>query len=340
MLPSPDLGLARRPISIGDIDLWHVLISDIEAHDQPIERHDRDDLVEELTDGPLKDPTRDSLIGVDGDGVARAFGQLTPLPGTTMRRVFLWGGVHPRWRGRGVGRELLRWQTERAQESVTEQGAESNAMPWHILVTHEDKHPELGRLYEAAGYSEIRWFHDMVRPLGGQAPPVPDVAVPSGLELIPWTEDLDEAVRLAHNEAFADHWGSQPRDEQFWKTSLTQHRTFRRDWSFVLLDPTGSSVDDRSEVAGYLASHAYPQDWQALGYSQGYVSLVGVRPAWRRRGLAPAVLAAALRAYEADGIESAGLNVDAGNSSGALGLYERLGFRVKQTSVTWGLEGT
>ncbi|MEY2401938.1 MAG: hypothetical protein QOJ08_2049, partial [Ilumatobacteraceae bacterium] len=29
-----------------------------------------------------------------------------------------------------------------------------------------------------------------------------------------------------------------------------------------------------------------------------------------------------------------------GNSSGALGLYERLGFRVKQTSVTWGLEGT
>jgi ribosomal protein S18 acetylase RimI-like enzyme len=338
VLPSPDLGLTWRPISADDIDLWHALVSDIEAHDEPIERHDRDDLVEEQTDSPLKDPIRDSLIGVDGDGVACAFGQVTPLPGATMRRVFLWGGVHPKWRGRGVGRELLRWQTERAHESVAEQDGASTGTPWHILVTQEDKRPELGRFYEAAGYSEIRWFHDMVRPLGGEAPPLPAVAVPEGVELAPWTEDLDDAVRLAHNESFAGHWGSQPRDEQFWKSSITQHRAFRRDWSFVLLDPTQPAPDGRPEVAGYLASHAYPQDWEALGYSQGYVSLVGVRPAWRRRGLAPALLSAAMHAHEMDGIESAGLNVDAGNSSGALGLYARLGFRVQQTSVTWGLE--
>jgi ribosomal protein S18 acetylase RimI-like enzyme len=222
---------------------------------------------------------------------------------------------------------------------VAELGDAAPQSPWRIAVSHDDRHPELGRLYEAAGYSPIRWFHDMMRPLGADAPPLPDVPLPPGLHLSPWTEDRDEAVRLAHNEAFAGHWGSQPRDEEFWRTSITEHRTFRRGWSFVVLDPTQPSADGHAEVAAYLASHAYPQDWESLGCSQGHVGLVGVRPRWRKRGLAPALLVAALRAYEADGIESAGLNVDAGNSTGALGLYEGLDFGVRYTTVTYGLEG-
>ena len=43
------------------------------------------------------------------------------FPGATLRRVFLGGGVHPEWRRRGIGREVLRWQTARAHEALTEQ---------------------------------------------------------------------------------------------------------------------------------------------------------------------------------------------------------------------------
>jgi hypothetical protein len=39
------------------------------------------------------------------------------------------------------------------------------------------------------------------------------------------------------------------------------------------------------------------------------------------------------------GIESAGLDVDAGNATGALGCMGGLGFRVKKTSVSWTIEG-
>ena len=118
----------------------------------------------------------------------------------------------------------------------------------------------------------------------------------------------------------------------------TEHRTFRRDWSRVVIDATQPDDDGRPAVAGYLAAHAYPQDWPAKECSQGWVSLVGVRPAWRGRRLAAALLADNMRCLAADGIDAAGLNVDTGNASGALDLYLRMGYDVEHTSVAWALQ--
>jgi mycothiol synthase len=342
-LPSTDLGLTWRPISIDDIETWRELTDAIGAHDEPgTAPPDDHDLIEELTEGSHKDPSRDTVIGVDADGVARAFGLVNPLPGTTLRRVFLWGGVHPDWRRRGIGREVLRWQTERSHEAVAEHVAADPTMvgtPWRIGAHCAERLTDHAALYESAGYTAVRWFYDMTRPLGGDAPPIPDVAVPDGLSIEPWTEDRNEAVRLAHNEAFADHWGSQPRDAEAWRSWTTEHRTFRRNWSRLILDPSRLDADGRAAVAGYLVSYAYEQNWEAMGYSQGYVGQIGVRPGWRGRRLAPALLAEVMRAYAADGMESAGLDVDAGNATGALALYEGMGFSVKETSILWSLEG-
>lgn len=347
-LPSSELGLTWRPISEDDIDRLLALMGVLEAHDNWNERQDRDDLVESLFEGSYKDATRDSVLGVDDAGVPRAFGHLTPLPGETLRRVYLSGGVHPDWRRRGIGREVLRWQTERAHEAIAEQAAvaqeaaaesTSAPKPWRIVAHQESRQADSGALYRAAGYTAIRWSHDMVRPLVAGAPAIPDAAVPDGLELAPWTDEFDEAVRLAHNEAFAQHWGSQPRDEEMWTTSVTEHRCFRRDWSSVVLDLAQPDSDGRPAVAGYIVCYAYPQDWEAAGHTQGWVQLIGVRPAWRRRRLAPALLAAAMRAFAADGMDAAALDVDAGNATGALDLYAGMGFRVKSTYVAWAIEG-
>jgi mycothiol synthase len=336
LLPSSDLGLVWRPITLDDLDIWLALVHDIEAHDTPSERNDRDDLVETLTDGSYKDPHRDSLIGIDGDGVARAFGHMTLLPGTTLLRVFLYGGVHPQWRGRGIGREVLRWQTERSHEALAE--SNSVGLPWRIAVFDEEGQADRSALCNAAGYTAIRWFHDMTRPLGEAAPAIPDIGVADGLQLDAWTEDLDESVRLAHNEAFAHHWGSQPRDVEAWTNFTVGHRTFRRDWSRVVLDPATPDSDGRPSVVGYLASHAFTQDWAAKGHTQGYIGLIGVRPAWRGRRLAPALLSATMRAHQESGMDTAGLGVDTGNSTGALDLYIGMGFTVEHTVVCRAVE--
>ena len=339
--PSVDLGLTWRAITLDDIDIWHELVSVIEDRDKPSERLDRDDLIEELTSGSYKDPARNSLIGVDPSGTARAFGHMDVYPGATLRRVFLGGGVHPEWRRRGIGREVLQWQTARAHKALTEQATaepEAVLLPWRIIASHEEHLTDRNSLFDAAGYAPIRWFHDMVRPLGAGAAPIPEIKAPDGLHLAPWTSELDETVRLAHNDSFAGHWGSQPRGQELWKESVPEHRTFRRDWSRVVIDPTQPDEDGCPAIAGYLAAHAYPQDWPTKGYSQGWVSLVGVRPAWRGRRLAAALLAENMRCLRADGIDAAGLNVDTGNTSGALGLYHGMGYTVEHTFVAWALE--
>jgi ribosomal protein S18 acetylase RimI-like enzyme len=331
-----------RSITLDDIDTWHQLVRAIEAQDEPDERMDRDDLVQELTEGSHKNPAGDSLIGFDADGAARAFGHVELLPGTTLRRVFLWGGVHPDWRHRGIGREVMRWQTERAHEAIAEReaadGGNAPQLPWRIGVHHEERLVDRNALCESAGYTSIRWFHNMVRPLNDPALPIPNLGLPDGLAIGHWTEDVDESVRLAHNEAFANHWGSQPRDEEAWKSWTVGHRTFRRDWSRVVLDTTQPDAAGRPPVAAYLSSHAFAQDWDAKGHTEGYVDLIGVRPAWRGRGLAPALLAEAMLAYAASGIDRAALSVDTGNASGALNLYLGMGFSVDHTTVGWALE--
>ncbi len=339
VLPSPDLALDWRPITADDIDIWHLLVRDIEQHEDSSERQDREDLIDDLREGWHKDPLRDSVIGVDGDGIARAFGLVTAFEGNTLRRVFLSGGVHPEWRGRGIGRAVLHWQTERAREVLAEQERRDpgvGELPWRIMIYHRETLDDRTALCRAAGYTAVRWFHEMLRPLGTDAPPIFDVSVPSELVVAPWTEDLDEQVRDAHNEAFAHHWGSQPRGKDMWQRLTVGHRTFRRDWSRVVLDSTEAQSENQSVVA-YLASHAYSQDWDAKGYRVGWVDLIGVRPAWRGRRLAAALLAECLQACMASGMDAAGLEVDTGNTSGALDLYTGMGFGIERTTVAFAL---
>jgi len=67
----------------------------------------------------------------------------------------------------------------------------------------------------------------------------------------------------------------------------------------------------------------------------GWISLVSVLPSWRRRGLGSAILRAVMRALFDEGCREIGLGVDSDNATGAVGIYERAGFRVVQSITVW-----
>jgi len=85
-------------------------------------------------------------------------------------------------------------------------------------------------------------------------------------------------------------------------------------------DPTG-----RILLLALLAveEEAFRDHW---GHHPTTDETLSVRRPWRRRGVARALLTAALVAGGERGMTSAGLGVDTDNTTGALGLYERLGF--------------
>jgi ribosomal protein S18 acetylase RimI-like enzyme len=68
---------------------------------------------------------------------------------------------------------------------------------------------------------------------------------------------------------------------------------------------------------------------------RGWIARVSVRRPWRRRGIASALTAAGLRALRERGMTSAQLGVDSENPTGALGVYERLGFAVAERATTF-----
>jgi ribosomal protein S18 acetylase RimI-like enzyme len=75
------------------------------------------------------------------------------------------------------------------------------------------------------------------------------------------------------------------------------------------------------EVAGYLLSYEYEADSAGNGVREAWVGQLDTRRSWR--------------AYGDAGYERAGLGVDSGNPSGALSLYERIGFVVNQHWTTY-----
>ena len=325
-LPEPDpasTGLTWRPLTRADVPAVAALVAQVEEADaQPYRTSEAE--VDEWFDGEWKDPAADSRVGLDADGTPRAWMAVEAPPGgVRVVRAYLHGGVHPELRGRGVGRQLVAWATARARQRLATSDA---VVPGRIAAFLEDHRSDAIALYAAAGFRPIRYYTDMRRDL---AEPLPEVRDPEGVRIVPWSPELDDAVRRAHNEAFADHWGSEPRTPETWAHGRSM---FAPQWSHVAVDAA------TGEVAGYAMSGRYEQDWPVSGYTSGYTELLGVRRAWRGRGVAVALLAAAMASYRADGMQYAELDVDTANPSGAHGLYAALGYQVTHGSLMTSIE--
>jgi mycothiol synthase len=314
--------LSWRALKSGDAAALARTYAAVEAVDRTGDHFSEQDVRDELEDESI-DLERDSLAAFAGDGELVAFARLVGSADVRdVDRIHVDGAVSPATRGRGLGRGLLAWADERAPQLHRERHPD---VAGALCVGVHERNPSKRALVEAAGYEPIRWEHRMTRALDGVLPEV--APTPVGLTLTRYTRDRDDAVRRAHSEAFADHWGATPPDEQRWSHSYTGMRAFRPDLSRVILAG--------DEVVAYLLAYFWEADAAASGVREAFVGQLGVRSPWRRRGLGGLLLADVLRAARTAGFERSVLTVDAANVTGALGLYERAGFAVRDTSVSW-----
>ncbi|MBE1875957.1 GNAT family N-acetyltransferase [Myceligenerans sp. TRM 65318] len=304
--------------------------------------------IEERLAASYRDLDNDYLLGFEGpgEGALRAFAEVDVSPGdATVARAILLGGVHPDRRGEGIGRELLAWQIARGRQKLAASAlADAHVPAWFVVHMEDDGPKTLARTYERAGFVVRRYYSDLRRDL---SVPVPPASTPDGtLRLVPWTPELDEPLRLARNDAFRDHWGSQPRTRETW----AEYRTaFMPAWTFMVVDDApdvdallaSPDTDDETAAAlrageplvvAYQIASKYVEDFEVRGFTFGYSDNVGVRRAYRGRGLAPVVMTAGMRAMADDGMQYAALDVDTANPTGAVGLYAALGYEKQHGS--------
>lgn len=302
---------------------WAGLLAAIEGADHAGESYGPEDLDAEWASVWAR-PETDSVFVWDGPDLV-AFGWLrTQIGAAQGHRIELWGGVHPARRREGIGTAVLGWQLDRARAVAA---ALDGSIPTSIRVTALDGQVDTFAIAARAGLEPVRRFLELARPT---ATPLPEVRPVAGLRVVPWSAELDAATRAAHGEAFLDHWGSEPRSEQEWRQWYTGHRGFRPDLSAVAVDGAG-------RVAAFALTAAYPLDW-ATGVApvEAWVNAVGTRRAWRRQGVGRWVLVHVLEQVAASGtgFERAILGVDAENPTGALGLYDALGFAPVRSVTT------
>lgn len=316
-------GLQWRPATTADLDNWAELIARTAAVEHPVWFEKRGDLVHVL-ESTKNDPRTNTLLGFDADGVARAYGRITKNPGGD--KALGMGCVDPDWQRRGIGSAVLAWQEAQTRIRFQSDAAEGAiTAPPRLRIRTEEQHRHQAQLLKAKGYGIVRWFNEMHRPL---SVPAPDTSLQPGLELRTLDASLHEPVRLAHNDAFRDHWGSEPRDEESWRFTV-EEPTARPDWSAVVVDSA------TGEVAGYQLASYDPDAAADRGFKEGYTELLGVRRTFRGRGIAQALLADALRRFADAGMDIASLDVDSANPTGALALYLRMGYSPVNRSMTW-----
>ena len=256
-----------------------------------------------LITGWVGDVERNTRALVAPDGTIVAFAALVPPP-PGGPRADAPGAVLPEWRGKGIGRSLMSWQLARAREAYAEAAP---GIDWHLQTGALPGDESCIRLLERSGFRPVRYFFEMQAP----AEPGHESTLPDGLVLRPYSPDLEDRLYHAHLEAFQDHWGYQRREKAQWQSMATRAESFRPDLSRVVLD--GDRI-----VAYTVCNDGQPGDL--------YIGLVGTLRDYRRRGLASAMLGDVLAAAAAAGFATASLGVDADSLTGAVGVYEGVGF--------------
>jgi ribosomal protein S18 acetylase RimI-like enzyme len=165
---------------------------------------------------------------------------------------------------------------------------------------------------ESLGMEVIRTYWHMKKaltPSDAASNERPEVSI----RLVSGDQDMQTWWAL-HQDSFSKHFGFAPRPMDIWIQQTQSASTLDPESCFIL--------EYQAEPAGFvqLANANYH-------LNGGYVDVLGVAHKFQGLGLGQTLLQHAINHSVKQGREFIELNVDSGNESGALRLYEKLGFR-------------
>jgi mycothiol synthase len=314
-----ELNVTLRPFAWDDLDTVVRLINRSEAVDQ-VERGTSEEETRVWWASPPWNPERDAFLAVVRDELV-GYGRVVLREGEGFCQFQAYGTVVPEWRGRGVGTQILAECERRARARLDDATAATV-----YFQTYADKSlHDVARLYAQFGLSPVRYFFRMMYD-AREMPARPDY--PLGYSVRNFKRDQDEetAWRVT-NTAFQDHWDHTEELLEEWL------HWFEGDYFDPALTYLG--LDTAGQPVGVCLCTIYPERNERLRREQGVVDALGVLRGHRRNGLGRALLLEGMRALRRRGCTHLVLGVDSENPTGALSLYESVGFREWRTGVAF-----
>lgn len=255
------------------------------------------ELTRQLLAHPSAKPEANLALAAVGGRVA-GFRQL--FPEIPISRAVAAGGVLPEFRGRGIGRRLLR--------DAVSQAESLGVGVLHIQASADDERAR--NLLASEGFAQVKEYWQM-RWEGGE---LPELNLRGEFSLRPFRLGEDEeTLTNLQNAAFGEHWGFCPNTVDEIAARVRVKNTEPDGIIFVM---------DGDKPAGYNWTLQNRNEYGGVGF----VSMTGVHPDYRGKGLGTAVVVSGMRYLSERGVDAVELEVDSENTP-ARELYRKLGYR-------------
>jgi len=227
--------------------------------------------------------------------------------------------IHPNWRNQGLEKTVIRWCEERLINIVKEK---SLGQPRFYQTFSTELKPELNIILEELGYQPVRYFIEMSRSLDN----LPEAELPEDVEVRPVAEEDVHKIWDASVEAFRDHWGFvEPSEEDF--EGYKKSKYFQPDlWQVAW---------HGDQVVGSVLNYIDRDYNQKYNKKRGMTEEITTHRDWRRKGIAGALIVRSMKIHKEKGMEEVALGVDTNNLTGALRLYQSLGYEKEKTMMTY-----
>jgi len=224
------------------------------------------------------------------------------------------------YRGRGYWQQMVKQNEHRLREVAQKH---SSIAQRFFQAWATDKQKDWISVLESMDYQVVRRFNNMLFDLRD----IPTTRMPAGFEILPvrpqqmhsiWEAQKEMNDGLFENvaEDWQDDkfpaWLEDPeRDPRFWQVA----------WS-------------GDQLAGMVLVRIDARENEGRERKRGYTEHIYVRPQFRKRGLASALITRSLQVLKQQGMQEAELGVDSENESAAFKLYQKIGYRTASID-TW-----
>ena len=189
--------------------------------------------------------------------------------------------------------------------------SKKNYPDYELRGSCNQRDAELNAANERAGLRHVRTYWTMLNPNPEQAFP----KLPEGVTIrVASFESEREIWHKLLMDSFADHYGFKPQSFAQWDAKQRK---------MSLQDPAGVFfLEENSEPVGLLVCTDHKAESNG-----GFIDKLGVIPGFRGKGYGELLLRWGCAYSVSKGYGEVSLGVDSGNSSGAVDLYRKVGFR-------------
>ncbi len=219
------------------------------------------------------------------------------------------------WRSKGLGTTLIQWMEAHNRQIAAEKHP---GKPCFISAFTEEKQVDKIALLEKHGYQVARNFYVMKRPLAS----LPEIKpMPQGVVVRP-PSAADEIRKVWDAEMlfFKGHYGYvAPQEKDFYNWQKMPDYYQPELWQIAW---------HGDDVIGTVLNFINKGENETYNRLRGWTEDISVHPAWRGQGIASGLIVRSMHMHKALGMQEVALNVDTDNATGALRLYEGLGYAV------------